>query len=275
GPLALPPVGVVSVDPGVDDVNWIDNVVEVRARQSQLSSSGHRLLPHLRSQIFDGDTSLRNATVQSPLSVDVAVDALHAGAQHRPGLDDDVLEACIHLLAVRSDQTPPTANPAHVVRPRRELRQEPSASRETSRVRDPAFTGVQSQKCVDGFRSLGLGDDDDRIELVRPRQHHELDPGNAQRLLHDREILISHDASIVAAFGCQYRLRLALSERPLPPVLTVAQLGNGDLLSRRCLFSTPAPDPFPEPHHYSVPPLATAFFEMPKLILHSSTTFIE
>src|SRR5699024_4642195 len=67
GPLALPPVGVVSVDPGVDDVNWIDNVVEVRARQSQLSSSGHRLLPHLRSQIFDGDTSLRNATVQSPL----------------------------------------------------------------------------------------------------------------------------------------------------------------------------------------------------------------
>src|SRR5699024_6893386 len=157
---------------------------------------------------------------------------------------------------------------------RREFRQESSASRETSRVRDPAFTGVQSQKCVDGFRSLGLGDDDDRIELVRPRQHHELDPGNAQRLLHDREILISHDASIVAAFGCQYRLRLALSERPLPPVLTVAQLGNGDLLSRRCLFSTPAPDPFPEPHHYSVPPLATAFFEMPKLILHSSTTFI-
>src|SRR5699024_6255602 len=185
--------------------------------------------------------------------------------QHRPGLDDDVLEACIHLLAVRSDQAPPTANPAHVFRPRREFRQESSASRETSRVRDPAFTGVQSQKCVDGFRSLGLGDDDDRIELVRPRQHHELDPGNAQRLLHDREILISHDASIVAAFGCQYRLRLALSERPLPPVLTVAQLGNGDLLSRRCLFSTPAPDPFPEPHHYSVPPLATASFDMPQL----------
>src|SRR5699024_517711 len=109
---ALSPVRIVTINPGVDDVDRIDHIVKMRVRQFQSTPGSDRLPPDPGSQVLNGSTTLSDTAVQSPGSVCFPIDTFDSRVQNRPRLNDDVFEPRVHQFAVGRGQMATAADPA-------------------------------------------------------------------------------------------------------------------------------------------------------------------